>query len=158
MHFSWENMIRMVQKTWHPYSPIIRFRKILAQLKQKNNLPHHQLMMFSSSKVYLLYIWLSLPGALEIIHSQITSYPKTDWQAQCRQGRCLYWFSSSLSRSNCSNSKRVKKIRNKVYGPELSYNLEERKSKAWKILIKSKMFSLYTSLSLTVLKGKYLFS
>lgn len=85
-------------------------KKILAELKQKNNLPHHQLKQdVSAHPVYLLYIWLFPPRGLEIIHSQITSYPKIDPQAQCRWGRCLYWFSSSLSLLSCSTSKEVKR-------------------------------------------------
>lgn len=65
--------------------------------------------MFQLIQVYLLYISLSSPRVLEIIHGQITSYRNIDWQAQCRQGRCLYWFSSSLWWLGCSTSKGVKR-------------------------------------------------
>lgn len=75
----------------------------------------------SSSKVYLLYIWLSPLRGLEITHSQKPHYPKIDQQVQCRQGRCLYWFWSSLSWLNSSTSERVKDNRRDIWTRNLVY-------------------------------------
>lgn len=75
----------------------------------------------SSSKVYLLYIWLFPLRGLEITHSQKPHYPKIDQQVQCRQGRCLYWFWSSLSWLNSSTSERVKDKRRDIWTRNLVY-------------------------------------